>query len=95
MTDVERVELNELCSGAVDGILSDAQRDRLQHLLRESEEARKFYVRSMHLSASLHSYAAEMQSEPADLPNVIRVPASAWLRWGLPIAAFAKAFFAA
>src|SRR5215207_8620195 len=38
MTDVERVELNELCSAAVDGVLTSAQRDRLQRMLRESNE---------------------------------------------------------
>ena len=93
MTDVERVELNELCSAAVDGVLTSAQRDRLQRMLRESNEARQFYVRSMQLSASLHSYAAEMQSEPADASKIVRVPASAWQRWLWPAAA-AAAFLA-
>jgi ferric-dicitrate binding protein FerR (iron transport regulator) len=93
MTDVERVELNELCSAAVDGILTGEQRDRLQMLLRESSEARRFYVRSMQLSASLHSYAAEMQSEPADEANIVRVEAGVWQRWLWPAAA-AAAFLA-
>jgi ferric-dicitrate binding protein FerR (iron transport regulator) len=87
MNDSERVELNELCSAAVDATLTDAQRARLQELLRESSEAREYYVRSMRLSASLHHYAAEMQSEPADLPNVIR--GIQWGRWVGPLAAAA------
>lgn len=72
MNDSERVELNELCSALVDGRLSAEENDRLQALLRGSEEARQFYVRAMQLSSSLYGYAAEMQSEPAEPANVIR-----------------------
>jgi ferric-dicitrate binding protein FerR (iron transport regulator) len=92
MTDLERVELNELCSAAVDDVLTAAQRDRLQGFLRDSEEARQFYVRAMRLSASLYSYAGEMQSEPADAPNVVRVAAWRWQRWLVPLGAAAAAF---
>ncbi len=87
MNDSERVELNELCSGLVDGQLTDAQNGRLQQMLRDSAEARRFYVRSMEMSASLYSYASEMQSEPAEPQNIIR-PA-AWRRWTMPLAAAA------
>src|SRR5688572_26388509 len=87
MNDVERVELNELCSAAMDGALSDAGRERLQELLRGSDEARQYYVRAMQLSASLHHYAAEMQSEPAEPRNVIR--GIQWRRWVGPLAAAA------
>ena len=37
MNDSERVELNEHCSAAVDGVLTGAHRDRLQEMLRASE----------------------------------------------------------
>jgi ferric-dicitrate binding protein FerR (iron transport regulator) len=84
LDDSDRVELNELCSALVDGAADDAQRARLEDLLRGSEEARRFYVRAMQLSASLHSYAGEMQSEPA---NVVRPPQ--WRRWAAPLAAAA------
>jgi hypothetical protein len=87
MNDLERVELNELCSALVDGRLSEQENDRLQVLLRGSEEARQYYVRAMQLSASLCSYAAEMQSEPAEAVNIIRP--SFWARAGRPLAAAA------
>ena len=86
MTDPERVELNELCSALVDGTITESQRERLQDLLRQGEEARRFYVRAMQLSASLHGYAAEMQSEAAE-QKIIR-PAQ-WQRWLWPMAAAA------
>jgi ferric-dicitrate binding protein FerR (iron transport regulator) len=72
MNDSERIELNELCSALVDGRLSAGENRRLQEMLRGSAEARQFYVRAMQLSASLHSYASEMQSEPAEPANIIR-----------------------
>lgn len=79
MNDSERIELNELCSALVDGRLSAQENNRLQEILRQSTEARQFYVRVMQLSASLHSYASEMQSEPAEPANVIRP--SFWRRY--------------
>ncbi len=72
MNDSERIELNELCSALVDGRLAASENLRLQEMLRGSEEARQFYIRAMQLSASLHSYASEMQSEPAEPVNIIR-----------------------
>ena len=87
MNDLERIELNELCSALVDGRLSAQENDRLQVLLRGSEEARQYYVRAMQLSASLCSYAAEMQSEPAEPVNIIRP--SFWARAGRPLASAA------
>ncbi|MEQ1854081.1 MAG: LamG-like jellyroll fold domain-containing protein, partial [Chthoniobacteraceae bacterium] len=52
-----------------------------------SEEARRFYVRTMAMSASLFAYAAEMQSDAPEPLNVIR-PAR-WRRWLGPLAAAA------
>jgi hypothetical protein len=87
MNDSERVELNELCSTLVDGRLTEEQNKRLQNLLRGSDEAQQFYVRSMQLSASLYSYASEMQSEAAEPRNVIRP--TFWRRNVWPLAAAA------
>ena len=87
MNDLERVELNELCSALVDGRLTEPQHTRLQKMLLDSAEARRFYVRSMELSASLYSYASEMQSEPAEPRNIIRP--TFWRRWSVPLAAAA------
>jgi ferric-dicitrate binding protein FerR (iron transport regulator) len=63
LPDRELLELNELCQALIDGAISDADRARLEKWLASSEEARRFYVRTMALSASLFEYAGEMQSE--------------------------------
>ena len=84
MNDNERVELNEICSALVDGVATEAQQHRLEKMLAVSDEARRFYVRTMAMSASLFDRAGEMQSEPA---NVIRPPQ--WQRWLAPLAAAA------
>lgn len=57
------LEINELCGAVIDRRATEAQRVRLGQLLAESEAARRYYVRLMGQSASLHTYAAEMQSE--------------------------------
>ena len=85
MNDIERVELNELCSALMDGTLTETQRARMEEMLLASQEARRFYVRTMALSASLIGYAAEMQT-PEPL-NIIRPPQ--WRRWISPLAAAA------
>jgi hypothetical protein len=69
LTDKEILELNELCNAVVDETIDEKQKDRLSGMLRSSLEARQFYVRSMGQSASLHSYAAEMQMESPDGPR--------------------------
>lgn len=66
LTDQEILELNELCSAVVDETLTDAQRARLTRWLAESEAARRHYVRALGQSASLYSYAGEMQAEAPD-----------------------------
>jgi Concanavalin A-like lectin/glucanases superfamily len=73
------LELNELCNAVVEGNITRARTARLSHLLASSEAARRFYVRAMALSASLYSYAGEMQSEAADAivpppSRVVRLP---------------------
>jgi ferric-dicitrate binding protein FerR (iron transport regulator) len=78
LTDKEILELNELCAALVDGTLTQNQKARLSHLLSTSDDARRVYVRTMGLSASLYSYASEMQTEKAD---VVIFRESAFLAW--------------
>jgi ferric-dicitrate binding protein FerR (iron transport regulator) len=66
LTDKDILELTGLCSAVVDETLTDKQHDQLTHWLANSDEARQFYVRAMALSASLFSYAAELQTEHPD-----------------------------
>src|SRR5262249_42741772 len=54
------------CNAVVDGTISEKQKLELSNWLRTSEDARQFYVRVTGLSASLYSYAAEMQTGAAD-----------------------------
>ena len=89
LTDREILELNELCGAVVDGALTDAQRARLASLLRDSEAARRFYVRALGQSASLHTYASEMHAEAPDAPVRLAKVFRFSLWWGavLPAAA--------
>ena len=89
LTDREILELNELCGAVVDGTLTDAQRARLSRWLEESEEARRFYVRALGQSASLHTYASEMHAEAPDAPVRLQKVFRFTLWWGtvLPMAA--------
>ncbi len=78
LTDKEILELNELCNAVVDGKLDEKQKARLSRWLATSEEARRFYVRAMGLSASLFSYASELQTEKSDVPASPEKIISAW-----------------
>lgn len=75
LSDREVLELNELCSSIVDETLTDSQRERFENRLAESEDAVRFYVEAMALSASLCHHADESQMEAADAPFAFR---SAW-----------------
>jgi hypothetical protein len=82
LPDRELLELNELCQALIDGAISDADRARLEKWLASSEEARRFYVRTMALSASLYEYAGEMQSEaPEPRPIPANERPARGLRW--------------
>jgi hypothetical protein len=72
LTDREILELNELCGAVVDGTLSDTQKERLTQWLRDSEAARRYYVRALGQSASLQTYAAEIHAEAPDQRGVAR-----------------------
>jgi hypothetical protein len=82
LTDKEILELNDLCNGVVDGTLAEPQRARLSQWLASSEAARHFYVRAIGLSASLYSYAGEMQAEAPDAVAGSKITRLAF-RWGL------------
>ena len=90
LTDEEILELNELCNALVDGRLTDAQQPRLTQWLARSEAARRYYVCALGLSASLCSYASEMQVEAPDaVPARSKlVHLAAWW-WVSPLAAAA------
>src|SRR5258708_31886304 len=83
LTDREILELNELCNAVVDGNLSPKQNARLADWLCNSVEARKFYIRALAQSASLYSYASEMQTEAveeaASRSNVVPVTFRWWI----------------
>ncbi|MEO7318087.1 MAG: hypothetical protein ABIZ56_03755, partial [Chthoniobacteraceae bacterium] len=85
--DHERLEINELCGALVDGTLDTAQRKRLAEMLAASEDARRFYVCAMSLSASLHEYAGEMQMDAPEIPANERPAATRWMFGTLAAAA--------
>jgi ferric-dicitrate binding protein FerR (iron transport regulator) len=83
LADKDILELNELCNALVEGTLNETQKAHLSHWLATSEAARQFYVRAMGLSASLFSYAGEMQTEEPDaavsFAKIIHV--GWWWKW--------------
>ena len=70
LTDQDILDLNELISGAVDGRLSEEERVRLERRLRESDEARRFYVRMMELSSGLCAVAGRSEAEEEETPSM-------------------------
>jgi hypothetical protein len=82
LSDPELLEVNSLCQALADGAASEAQRAQLNRWLSESEDARRFYVRMMALSADLYDCASEMQSEAPDLRVLPKPRVSAW-GWAL------------
>lgn len=91
LTDKEILELNELCSAVVDETLTERQRVRLSDWLAASEEARRYYVRAMALSASLYTCASEMQVEEPDAVvsplRILQFPIWRWAFGSLAAAA--------
>lgn len=91
LSDREILELNDLCNSIVDGIATEAQQVRLSNWIMESEDARQYYIRAMDLSASLGSYASEMQMEAPDLqvePSSYMKRGAAWLWLALAASIF-------
>ena len=87
LSDRETLELNELCDAVIEGSVTDAQQARLEAWLAAGDDARRFYVRAMDLSASLGRYASEMQMGPADrggewTPRGVRHSRRQSFNWG-------------
>lgn len=94
LNDAQVLELHTLCCAVIDGTITDAQRTRLSRWLQESPAARRYYVRVLGQSASLHSYAAEQQAEAPDAPAMSAsrgqvIAFSKW--WAVAISAAAAA----
>ena len=91
LTDKEILALHALCNAVVDGTITEKQTAELSRWLLASRKARQYYIRTMGLSASLYSYASEMQAEAPDAfaprpqTNII----SLLFRWFAPLAAAA------
>jgi Concanavalin A-like lectin/glucanases superfamily/FecR protein len=89
LTDKEILALNALCNAVIDGTITEAQKAELSRWLLTSAKARRYYIQAMGLSASLYSYASEMQAEAPDVfaprPNLISIA----FRWLVPLAAAA------
>ena len=93
LEDRQILELNDLCDAIIEGTASGAQRARLEQLIGESEDARKYYIKATDLSASLSHYAGEMQMEAADAPRSLsRFLSSNVLKFGALAAAITIAF---
>ncbi len=94
LSDNDILELNSLCNSLVDGSIGEEDFAKLSQWLKKSEDARQFYVRMAGLSASLCSYAGEMQSEA---PDAVHPSALArrlkWLSAIVSIAACLALFF--
>src|SRR5690349_21292150 len=86
LTDPDILELTTLCNAVIDETITDDQKARLSYWLSTSDDARRFYVRFVGQSASLFSYAAEMQTGARDAAPAPK--AKRW-RWvvGLAVAA--------
>lgn len=92
LTDAERLELHALCEACLEGQAGAAELARLQRWLAASEEARRLYVRSAALSASLFEYAGEMQTEePERAPDYLFLNFDRRLWWGAGALAAAAA----
>lgn len=89
LPDHELLELNALCNALIDGAITGADRTRLEEMLAASEDARRFYVRAMTLSASLFDHAGEMQADAPDVPapRIVQVPGRKWAAGALATAA--------
>ena len=85
-------ELHALAEAAIEGRLTVEQRDRLERLVLEQPEARRFYVQYLHEHACLHWSAADPTSLPPARPTreaPFRSPGQKrrWLPWAVGLAA--------
>ncbi|MBL65626.1 MAG: hypothetical protein CML14_05485 [Puniceicoccaceae bacterium] len=91
LTDSEILELHDLFDGLVENNLSIKDKERLQKLLEDSDEARKHYIRFMDMSTSIAHYAEEVVGGDSE-DEVILFPLKENMEKFLtPILAFAAA----
>jgi hypothetical protein len=57
-------ELQQLCEAVVEGRLTEAQRDRLEELVLQDRDARRYYVEYLHQHAALHWSGADPELVP-------------------------------
>jgi hypothetical protein len=72
LSDAQVIELSELCSALIDETLNDAQRIRLEALLKEYPDARAYYIRAMAQSVNLYETAADSQTDSPDIKHINR-----------------------
>ena len=92
LSDDEIIELHDLFDGLVENNLSIKQRDRVQALLQESEEARHFYIRFIDMSASLKYYADEFLGDENDIQSVKPTMGEKIIQFASPLLAIAAIF---
>jgi len=92
LSDDEIIELHDLFDGLVENNLSIKQRDRLQALLQDSEEARHFYIRFIDMSASLKYYADEFLGDENDIQSVKPTMGEKIIQFASPLLAIAAIF---
>jgi len=63
LTDADVLKLSVLCDELVEGSISPERHVELEQWLASDEVARRHYVRVIGLSASLHEFAGEFESE--------------------------------
>ena len=91
LTDSEILELHDLFDGLVENNLSIKDKERLQKLLEDSDEAKKHYIRFMDMSTSIAHYAEEVVGGDSE-DEVILFPLKEKMEKFLtPILAFAAA----
>ena len=91
LTDSEILELHDLFDGLVENNLSIKDKERLQKLLEDSDEARKHYIRFMDMSTSIAHCAEEVVGGDSE-DEVILFPLKEKMEKFLtPILAFAAA----
>ena len=91
LTDKEILELHELLDDLVENNLAGARRQRLEQWLRESEAARRHYVRFLDMSASLAHYAEERISDEDEEDLASDEQGSKIVRFVRPLLAVAAA----
>ncbi len=81
LADADILKLSALCDELVEGSISAARHAELEQWLAADEAARRHYVRVLGLSASLHEYAGEFESEEGGAAIVEFSKSGEMFRW--------------